>query len=322
MNATPTVTSTTPASRCGSGSVTLLATASVGTLSWFNTATGGVPLASGTSYTTPNLGATTIFYVETANSGCSSVRTAVTATVNAQPVITATTPASRCDSGSLTLSATASAGTVQWFGVPSGGVSLATGSSFVTPVLTASATYYVEVGNGSCTSPRTAVTASINPTPAPLGTTSQSFCSGETVGLIVVNGNAVIWYDSATAGNVVAANTALVSGTTYYASQTVGGCESPVRLGVTVTSGPCLGIRDIEKPVLEFYPNPVEGSLHVRYSAGMKGLQIVNMIGQLIREFRVNDTDFEIDMSGYPAGTYLVLVDDGLTIQRIKVVKK
>ncbi|MHA3788855.1 Ig-like domain-containing protein [Flavobacterium hauense] len=54
--------STTPATRCGVGSVTLGATAAVGTLRWYENATGGLPLASGTSFTT-NLTATKTFYV-------------------------------------------------------------------------------------------------------------------------------------------------------------------------------------------------------------------------------------------------------------------
>jgi len=60
----PTVISTAPASRCGIGSVTLGATGSAGTtINWYNAATGGTLLASGSTYTTPTIGATTTYYV-------------------------------------------------------------------------------------------------------------------------------------------------------------------------------------------------------------------------------------------------------------------
>lgn len=77
------VTSTTPGSRTSTGTVNLGATASLGTLNWFSTLTGGVLLGSGTSFTTPTISATTTFYVEAVNGACtSSPRTPVIATVN------------------------------------------------------------------------------------------------------------------------------------------------------------------------------------------------------------------------------------------------
>jgi hypothetical protein len=68
----PQVTSTTPATRCGAGSVTLGATASAGsTLTWYAGPTGGAPLATGASYTT-TIAANTAFYVAASEGGASS----------------------------------------------------------------------------------------------------------------------------------------------------------------------------------------------------------------------------------------------------------
>jgi len=58
----PTAPSVTNASRCGSGSVTLGASGS-GTLKWYTGASGGISIATGSSYTTPTLSATTNYYV-------------------------------------------------------------------------------------------------------------------------------------------------------------------------------------------------------------------------------------------------------------------
>lgn len=78
-----TVTSTTPGSRTGTGTVILGATASGGTLNWYSTLTGGTSLGTGTSFTTPIISTTTTFYVEAVNGPCASTpRTAVIATVN------------------------------------------------------------------------------------------------------------------------------------------------------------------------------------------------------------------------------------------------
>ncbi|WP_165871376.1 T9SS type A sorting domain-containing protein [Flaviaesturariibacter flavus] len=60
-----TVASTTPASRCGVGTVNLQATAPAGSgIVWYDAATGGNQLATGNSLTTPVIGSTTTFYAE------------------------------------------------------------------------------------------------------------------------------------------------------------------------------------------------------------------------------------------------------------------
>jgi hypothetical protein len=71
------VTSTTPASRCGAGSVTLQATAVAGnTLRWYVANSGGAALGTGTSFNTPNISTPTTYYVS-AGTGTSG-RTGVT----------------------------------------------------------------------------------------------------------------------------------------------------------------------------------------------------------------------------------------------------
>ena len=322
INAIPVITSTTPASRCGDGSVTLQATASIGTINWYNAPTGGTLVATGGTFTTPVLGTTTIYYVEVVNGGCNSARTAVNATVFVVATITSTTPASRCDAGSLTLNATSNIGTLSWYDAPSGGTLLGTGTSFTTPSISVSTTYYVEAINDSCTSSRIAVTALINPTAAPTGFANQTFCAGETVGLLSVTGSNIVWYDAPSSGNVIPPGTALVSGTTYYASQTVTSCESPTRLAVTMTLGGCLGTEEFVANVIKLYPNPVVDFVTISSTEMMTNLEVVNILGQIVFSKSVNENETTIDMSRYSSGSYIVrvLVDDKVKI--FKVIKK
>ncbi len=66
----PMVTSTTPDTTCGTGSVTLQATANAGaTLNWYETATGGTAIATGNSFTTPSITTTTKYYVSASLGG-------------------------------------------------------------------------------------------------------------------------------------------------------------------------------------------------------------------------------------------------------------
>ena len=63
VNAVPSITSTTPASRCGSGTVTLNAAANSGTITWYPSQTSVTRMGTGTSYITPSLGASTTYQV-------------------------------------------------------------------------------------------------------------------------------------------------------------------------------------------------------------------------------------------------------------------
>ena len=65
----PAITTTTPATRCGNGTLTLSATntPALSTITWYQTAAGGIPLATGANFTTPVLSATTSYYVQAEN---------------------------------------------------------------------------------------------------------------------------------------------------------------------------------------------------------------------------------------------------------------
>jgi len=61
-----------------------------------------------------------------------------------------------------------------------------------------------------------------------------------TVGdLTTTSGSNIKWYAASTGGSALATSTVLVNGTTYYASQTVNGVESTLRLAVTATVTSC-----------------------------------------------------------------------------------
>ena len=324
INAIPTVTSTTPESRCGTGSVVLHGTTSAGSLFWYTVPSGGTAISTGASFNTPSISVSTTFYVEAVSGvGCISPRISVLATVDSSPIITSTTPASRCDSGTVTLAAVANSGTLNWYAVSSGGSILATGSNFITPSINSTTNYYVEVTNGTCTSARIAVTASIIPVNAPTGNANQTFCTGETVGLIVTtSGTNLVWYNAAIGGTVVPNGTALVSGTTYYASQNNGTCESTTRLTVTVSSGACLSNDLFDMKALKVYPNPTVDLLNVSYSDPISRVEMFNILGQQILSVENSSNEIQINMARYASGTYLLKVYSAEMFKTIKIIKK
>ena len=70
----------------------------------------------------------------------------VAVTVN-NPQILSTAGDTRCGLGSVTLSATPSSGTINWYDVPTGGTSIATGNTY-SPTVSATTTYYAAASEG------------------------------------------------------------------------------------------------------------------------------------------------------------------------------
>ena len=167
------------ASRCGAGTVALSAALGSGgdKVLWYTSLTGGTHVAEGLTYTTPSISTTTTYYIVTWNSSTSQgsiPRTPITATVNAavnQP--TSSTGGTSCGPAAITISAVPGSGgnNIVWYASPVGDNIAYTGTSFTTPVLTTSTTYYAASINSTtgCTSTRIPVLAQINEKPSQTG---------------------------------------------------------------------------------------------------------------------------------------------------------
>ncbi|WP_345255057.1 LamG-like jellyroll fold domain-containing protein [Flaviaesturariibacter amylovorans] len=131
---------------------------------------------------------------------------------------------------------TPSGANLQWYTSPSGGT-----PSLTAPVVDSSVagttTYYVSQSFNGCESPRARFDVVFTGGPAPT-TAAQTFCGNGTVGDLAASGSSIKWYGAASGGTALPATDVLSSGT-YYATQTVSGCES-ARTPTTVTVGPAL----------------------------------------------------------------------------------
>jgi gliding motility-associated-like protein len=77
----------------------------------------------------------------------------------------------------------------------------------------------------------------------PTATSPQTFCiqQNTTINEIAITGQNIKWYDALTNGNLLVNATPLQNGTTYYASQTINGCESdriPILINIQNTAAP------------------------------------------------------------------------------------
>jgi hypothetical protein len=261
-NPAPALATAVDGSRCGTGTVALSVSGvpTGSTIDWYAAATGGTVLTGGTgtsSYTTPSISATTVYYAQSRNTttGCvSTTRTAVTATVNAIPVIAAAVDGSTCGSGTVVLSVSGvpTGSTIDWYAAATGGTVLTGGagtSSFTTPSISTTTIYYAETRDttsGCVSATRTAVTATVNAIPSLATAVDGSSCGPDTIGLSVINipaGTEIDWYDAATGGTLLQSNSAtytspLISTTTVYYAESrdnTTSCISATRTAVSAT---------------------------------------------------------------------------------------
>ena len=97
-------------------------------------------------------------------------------------------------------------------------------------------TYYATQTINGCESDRNPVLVNIQNTAAPIGGANQTFCSTQNATLadISINGTNIIWYANNSSTTVLPNTTPLLDNTSYFATQTVNGCESPTRFEVLI----------------------------------------------------------------------------------------
>lgn len=188
----------------------------------------------------------TYFIRATNSNNCTTEKTvqvsqpaaALSASASAAPIA--------CHDGTTTLTVTANGGT------PGYTYSLNAGTPQSSNSFTVSAgDYVVTVKDANNCTVNTSSVHVNNPDAiqAPTGNATQTFCNTATVADLTATGQNILWYSSANGGSALSSTTALVNGAHYYASQTVGGCESSGRLDVTVTinTAPTVSATDINR---------------------------------------------------------------------------
>jgi Ig-like domain CHU_C associated/PKD-like domain/Secretion system C-terminal sorting domain len=247
IKASPSISNPAPASRCGTGTVSLGATASTGTINWYTSATGGTSVGTGASFTTPSLTATTTYYVDASDVTCTSTpRTAIVATVNNGPTAAISGSATVCK-GSTSVLSVALTGKSPW--AFSYGTSA--GSNAVTNITTS--TYTVAAGTGTYTvanvSDASGCTGSISGSSAVITENAAIVVSNITT--TCSNGNYTVDFDMAGGdGNYTVSggtgnkttnthytSAAITSGTNYSFSVTDGKNCTPVAVNGTKNCG-------------------------------------------------------------------------------------
>ena len=168
--------------------------------------------------------------------GCPGTAQTFTYTVNPTPSAPSATNVSVCAGQTATITASSMA---NWYTVPTGGVTIGQATSYTTPNLNTTTTYYMEGVNGPCVSPvRNAVTVTVNPIPTITGNTV--LCPN-TSSQLTGSGTATSWVSSNPAVATVTNNglvsaLAFGSSTITYTANT--GCSTTITINVSNPTAP------------------------------------------------------------------------------------
>jgi PKD repeat protein len=209
----PSIVSKKDSSRCGPGIVVLQGSVSAGNAVWYQNATGGTPLHTGTTYTTPSITATTTYYLAaSASATCESPRQAVVATIKAIPTVNLGNDTTICPGITYTLNAGNPGGTYAWN----------TGATSQTITVNDAGTYslMVTAANGCINSDAITITQGIVPINVLPAVTN--LCSLETATLNAGNvGSTFVWTPTSATTQQINVTT---GGTYSVAVKSINGC--------------------------------------------------------------------------------------------------
>lgn len=271
---------------------------------------------------------TTTQYTFTVDGGCTppiTQQVAVTINFTPKPTVpmTGNSPTTQtvCNGSTiveLAIILNLSTATLKWYKNPGGPTDFTTGNpgGLITPAFMGqtAAPYFIYVAQiiNGCVGTRIKIPLTITTTPPPTAST-QSLCAGTTVASLVATGTGIIkWYSALTGDNFLEATKPLATGT-YYASQTMNGCES-TRTQVAVTVNTLIAVND------NFSTTPINGSLGGATSTSVfandtvNGLPILNSnvivaissINPPTSNISINSGGIIVVVANTPASTYVV----------------
>jgi len=310
------VNSVTGGSNCGSGSVVLSAEGadSNGFYNWYESIDAAEPIANEnlSSFTTPDLEASTTYYVTVVNSdGCESItRVPVEAVIESIDEVTSVEGGSNCGTGSIAISAEGanSDGYYNWYEAidATEPISGENAASFTTPELQASKTYYVSIVNsqGCESTMRIPVDVIINELPETPEINAE--------GTLLVSSSDVNnqWYKD---GEIIVGATGSTYEVTESGSYTVSvenssGCTATsqsIELTITATI-----INELGDDTIRISPNPVGNedlTISINEFSVYHTVLLYNSQGKLVMSKEIaSKGEIHFDMGAYNKGIYFL----------------
>jgi hypothetical protein len=193
-----------------------------------------------------------------------------------------------------------------------------TSSINVTPSVTS--TYTLDGAAGNCTT-STTTTVTVNSLPTVSVSSSASvLCVGQTGSLTATGASGYVWNTTATTAVIVISPTTT---TDYTVTGTdANNCVNTFTMSQVVST--CTGIdKHLSDLALSAFPNPTTGKVLIttRYS-GSKEIELTDITGRVITQFKTIEPAFELDLNSYSTGVYVLKYTLNNQTSFIKLIKQ
>lgn len=300
------------------GTSTMLTATGASSFNWYKDFTGGAPVFSGATFTTPNITNDTTFYVSNADNTYESVRTPAYVHVRANPNVQTSGSTIICSNDALILSAQV-ADSYLW----------SNGETTQAISVSAAGDYSVTLTNLSPACQNTSTPVTVTTIAAPVAGFSASSTlktltpiqfTDQSTGAITWswdfdNGNtSTLQNPSTTYTMAVAANVKLII-------SSADGCSDTV----TQTLDVITGLPHDQERDLRVYPNPTRSVVHLdvldRFP-GPRTIELLTVQGQVLVRREEGPSDYiDLSLADHPDGIYIIRISSGDRVLSRKVVK-
>ncbi|WNM18307.1 T9SS type A sorting domain-containing protein [Flavobacterium capsici] len=112
------------------------------------------------------------------------------------------------------------------------------------------------------------------------------------------------------------------AGATYYVRVSGYSANDVGTFCLRVSRNQDLSNGDFSNNSFSFSPNPVRNILTINNGQEMTQIEVYNLVGQKIKQYDVNTTSAQIDMSNLQTGAYLLKITSNDAVKTIKVLKE
>jgi hypothetical protein len=159
---------------------------------------------------------------------------------------------------------------------------------------------------------------------APTGPGTQNFTTGQTLADLTVNGTGIVWYSAPIGGTSLPDTTPLTDNNTYFAAQSIGGCESRNTLSnrLAITTLLVLDTPIFTAKTVKIKPNPVVDVVHIESSVQIEKVQIFSLEGREVFSELGPFNSTTVDVRNLNAGVYFIALSAKSGKVTQKIIKK
>lgn len=293
----PSITQILPSAKCGPGKLKLYAyaTNNIGTVNWYNAASGGSSIYTGTNYNTPTLSTTTTYYVDaTLNGVTTNYRKPVLAEIFSIPEVSVSSNKNSICKGEIAILTAEGGSYYEWINLNNSNQS---DTSIIRPNITT--TYYVVGSNSNNCSDTTNITITVNSVNAGVTKNNKTLTSDE-------SGATYQWVDCVNEGIISNATQQSFTPTqngNYAVIVTKNGCKDTSEcINVIVNNS---SVNDFNHNNFKIYPNPFDHVINIdNVNLSIKSMILYDQLGRKLIELNIINQLNQIDLSLLNSGVY------------------